>query len=354
MGLLPAGSRLAVGSVPHLDASLSVRFQCQAFPEIPSWPQMPKRTPRERLTHQGLSGLPGIQFKADGSAVWHEPTGGWAGLAASFGEELRAGRLDGAALTPEDAAGFFSFLAESRAAFRPERRAVKGQCAGPVSLGFALKGTNGQPVLGNKGAMAALSLFIARQALWQALRLKTLGLPVVIFLDEPSMGGFRPEKAGLSWEDVQGWFRNILVPLQEEGIVTGFHACGKGPFNWAFDTTAECIHVDVHRYQDHLLEEAPAMSRHLAQGGTLAFGLVPTSMSGGAFPEPAHLVERWMSFANAAAEKGVDMQRLAEGSLFSSSCGLGGGSLAVAEEASRCLSGLVSLWKITAKVGFSR
>jgi hypothetical protein len=352
MGILNGGSRIAVGSVPHMDPAASVRFQCQAFPEVPSWPQMPKRSPKERLTHQGLSGLPGIQFKPDGSAVWHEPSVGWKALSESFSGDRRAGRLETAALNPDEAAGFFSFLEEGPRYFRPEKQAVKGQCAGPVSLGFALKMVDGKSILTCPDAMSALTEFLTLQALWQARRLSEMGLPVVMFIDEPSLGGFQPEKAGLTWETVGSWFQKILEPLQTEGFLTGFHACGKGPYRWAFETTAEFIHVDVHRYQDMLLEESESLDRHLRQGGMLVFGLVPTAMSGGTFPDPAFLVEQWMAFAHTASRRGVDPALLAAGSVFSTSCGLGGGSLAVAEEASRCLSGLVSLWKITSKVGF--
>ncbi len=333
--------------MPHMDPSAAVRLQCQAFPEIPSWPQLPKRSVRERITFQGLSGLPNLHGRPDGALVWREPPEGWDLLTSRLRQERLDGHLDGAALTQEDAAGFFAFLDEGPRAFLPECAAVKGQCAGPVSLGLALRGTDGKPILGCASAMSALVEHLVNQALWQVRHLAVLRKPVVIFLDEPSLGGFQPQHYGLTWESVQAWYSRLLDPLQAEGVWTGFHACGKGPFHWALETSAECLHVDVTRYLDALRDDAATVSRHLRKGGWLAFGLVPTAMTGGMFPDAAALVERWMGFAHELSVRGVETRLLASRSLFSTACGLGGGSHAVAEEAARCLANFASLWRVT-------
>jgi len=168
------------------------------------------------------------------------------------------------------------------------------------------------------------------------------------------MGHFDPAKYGRTWDEIQGWFNRILEPLQEMGVLTGFHLCGKGPYLWALQSTAECLHLDAYRYLDDLKEEAAALQHYLKQGGWIAFGIVPTAMSGGTFPEAASLVDRWMGFAYGMGRLGVDPDLLAQRSIFSTSCGLGGGSQAVAEEAARCLSGTVSLWRIASGVGLNQ
>jgi hypothetical protein len=311
---------------------------------------LPKRSVRERITAQGLAGLPGLVFRAEGPVLTSEPAGGWEGLGARFREERRQGRLEGCAFTPDDAAGFFAFLEEAPGLLRPETLAVKGQCAGPVTLGLALRGPDGKPLLSRPEAMEALVEYLAAHALWQVRRLTNLGKPVVFFLDEPSWVGGKP---GPDEGTATGWLERILGPLQDEGVLTGIHACGKGPYGWALSTSAEVLHVDASRYLDALRGESVALGSHLRRGGWIAFGLVPTVLRGGAFPETADLVERWMAFAHGLAQDGVDPQLLTSRTLFSTACGLGGGSQAVAEEAARCLSGLIPLWKITAKVGLS-
>jgi hypothetical protein len=201
--------------------------------------------------------------------------------------------------------------------------------------------------------MEVLIEYLTLHALWQCSRLSALGKPVVFFIDEPSMGHFDPVKYGHTWEEVQGWFDRILGPLQEMGVLTGYHLCGKGPFRWALRSSAECVHLDAYRFLDDLKDDAHDLQHFLEQGGWLGFGIVPTAMSGGTFPEAASLVERWMAFNYAMGRLGVDPELMASRSFFSTSCGLGGGSQAVAEEAARCLAGVVSLWRIASGVGLN-
>lgn len=342
---------MAVGSLPQADAPAAVKAQCLAFPEIPAWPQLPKRSVRERLTLQGLGGLPGLHIRPEGTAVLREPEDGWDKWARQWAEARKSGDLDSARLTPDDAAGFFAFLQKGPEHFHGDPQALKGQTVGPVTLGMALRDPEGRPLLADPSAMEALVQYLANHALWQVRTLGALKKPLVFFLDEPSRGGWDPAGAGLDAKTVRDWYGKILEPLQDEGVLTGLHVCGKGPFGWAFETSAEALHFDAHRYLESLLQEAGSVRTFLDQGGHLSFGLVPTAMTGGSFPQAAALVDRWMAFAQALSRQGVPSQTLASRTSFSTSCGLGGGSLAVAEEASRCLAGLTSLWKITVRMG---
>ncbi|MGH7739469.1 MAG: hypothetical protein ACREL1_04910 [bacterium] len=74
-GISP-GARIAVGSLPHLDPPAAVQFQLRFFPEIPAWPQLPKRSPQEWMTRQGLSGLPGLIWDDSGKGLWTLSTDG--------------------------------------------------------------------------------------------------------------------------------------------------------------------------------------------------------------------------------------------------------------------------------------
>jgi hypothetical protein len=71
---LKEGSRLAVGSLPTMDPMAAVRSQLMAFPEIPAWPQLPKKSLKERMNFQGLSGLPGLSWLTPEQAVWTVPS----------------------------------------------------------------------------------------------------------------------------------------------------------------------------------------------------------------------------------------------------------------------------------------
>lgn len=350
MAFLNGGARVAVGSLPHTDPSSAVRFQCHAFPEVPAWPQLPKRHPREGLTRQGMGGIPGLTWAPDGKALCQEPDGGWESLLERWAGDLQSGRLDGAALDREEAPGFYAFMEESSQFFSKVTQAVKGQCVGPVTLGRALRTREGRPLLENPVAMDALAAYLALHALWQCRRLSGLGKPVVFFLDEPLLRGTGPGQADPAPEDMERWFDRILGPLQEDGVLTGFHLCGAGPFTGALASSAECLHLDAYRFMETLSGDPTGLQHFVGQGGYLAFGLVPTAMHEGTFPEPAALVDRWMGFCYSCGRHGVDPDALVRQSLFSTACGLGGGVQAVAEEAGRCLSATTALWRIASGV----
>ena len=350
---LTAGARIAVGSLPYLDPAEAVRAQARFFPEMPAWPQLPKKSIRETMVRQGLSGIPGLSWDEKDQPLW--------ALSPSDSEEalelLKWGneqnKLDRAAFGDAEAAGFSAFLSAWGEKPPASLGAVKGQCVGPVTLGLALVDENGEAVLGSKKGMEVLREYLLLHARWQVSRLSALGKPVVFFLDEPSLNGrFRPEEYGYHWKEIREWYRVFFEALQEEGVLTGLHCCGPGSWDWFFESPVEIFHVDAFRYLNQVEEQAGSFAGFIRRGGIVAWGMVPTAMSRGLFPEPAELLTRWIECFRKLRAQGLSPEEIAGRSLFSTSCGLGASPVSVAEEAGRCLDMLVSLWKAAAREGF--
>lgn len=347
------GARLAVGSLAYLDPGAAVKTQLMAFPDIPSWPQLPRKSPKERMTVQGLSDLPGLTWPTPEQAIWTVPPTDFAEVLEQLKGEGQAGRLERAAFKPEEAAGFFAFLKEAGRPSLSAVSAVKGQIAGPVTLGRLIQDENGKPLLSSRGGMEILREYLLMNARWQARELSHMGKPLVLFLDEPGLGtDFQPGDYGLDWKDVQGLFSEMLEPLQEEGILTGIHTCAPGPWNWVFDSPAEIFHFDGYRYLSQVQDSAKEFNSFFRKGGMVAWGMVPTFMDKGTFPDPAELLHRWVDLYHVLIKKGVRPEDLKGRSLFSTSCGLGNSSVSVSEEATRCLGALHSLWKMSAEEEF--
>jgi hypothetical protein len=342
------GSRLAIGSLPHLDASAAVRAQLLAFPEIPAWPQLPMKSTRERMGLQGLSGFPGIHWVTQVKPVWNAVPGEKIRLQELLFHENEENQLERAAFKPEEASGFFAFLSEASQLYGNRMTAVKGQLAGPITLGTLVHDEFNRPLLASKSSMAVLRTYLLMQARWQARQLSKLGKPIVLFLDEPVLGTFfKPQDFGLDWMEIKNWIGDLILALQEEEVITGLHCCGPQPWDWIFDTSAEMIHLDTFQYMKQIPENAERISRFIHRGGVLVWGMVPTGMSQGSFPEPAELVRQWEDMAETLVKKGVRKDELVRRSFFSTSCGLGNSPMGVAEEAIRCLGNMVSLWKAT-------
>lgn len=342
------GSRLAVGSLPHIDASAAVHAQLLAFPEIPAWPQLPMKSARERMGLQGLSGFPGIHWVTQTKPIWSATPAERARLQELLSHENQENRIERAAFKPEEASGFFTFLSEASKLHGNKMTAVKGQLAGPITLGSQVHDELNRPLLVSKDSMAVLRNYLLMQARWQTRQLSKLGKPVVFFLDEPVLGSFfKPQDFGLDWMEIKDWIGDLILALQEEEVVTGLHCCGPQPWEWIFDTPAEIIHLDTFQYMNQIPENVERISRFIHRGGVLVWGIVPTGMSKGVFPEPAELVRRWEDMAEMMVKKGVRKDELVRRSFFSTSCGLGNSPMGVAEEAIRCLGNMVSLWKAT-------
>jgi len=343
---LREGSRIAMGSMPGLDPQAAVQTQWRAFPEIPAWPQLPKRSEKERMNRQGLSGLPGLSWPSAEQPLFALSPPDLTEALEILKNENRENRLERAAFKPEEAAGFFAFLKESSRYISASTLAVKGQAIGPVSLGLSLTDENGKPLLSSKAAMRVLAEYITLHCRWQARKLAALHKPVVVFLDEPFLSSkFQPEDYGLGWGDVQGWLAGIFTALQEEGILTGLHSCGSGPWDWAFGLPVEIFHFDGFQYMNLLLENPNGLKEFIRRGGTVSWGLVPTGMVKGSFPDPAELFQIWEDAFGNLLKRGFDREELIGRSFFSTTCGLGNCSPGVAEEAIRCLGTLVSLWR---------
>jgi methionine synthase II (cobalamin-independent) len=331
-----------------MDASAAVRAQLLAFPEIPAWPQLPMKSARERMGLQGLSGFPGIHWVSQVKPIWNASPGKRAQLQELLSHENKENQLERAAFKPEEASGFFAFLSEASKLYGNKMTAVKGQLAGPITLGSQFHDELNRPLLAAKDSMEVLRTYLLMQARWQVRELHKLGKPVVFFIDEPVLGTFfEPQDFGLDWTEIKNWIGELILALQEEDVVTGMHCCGPQPWNWIFDTPAEIIHLDTFQYMKQIPENAERISRFIHRGGILVWGMVPTSMFQGAFPEPAELVRQWEDMAETLTKKGVRKDELVRRSFFSTSCGLGNSPMGVAEEAIRCLGNMVSLWKAT-------
>ena len=344
---------MAVGSLSSIDPAAAVRTQLMAFPDIPAWPQLPLKSPKEKMSVQGLSGLPGISWPTPEQAVWTLAPIDFPEVLEQLKEENQAGRLERAALKPEEAAGFSAFLKEAGRPGSSQASAVKGQLAGPVTLGRLIQDESGKPLLSSRGGMEILMEYLLMSARWQTRELSRMGKPVVFFLDEPGVGpDLQPGNYGLEWKYIQGWFSGLLEPLQEEGVLTGIHSCAPGPWDWVFDSPAEIFHFDAYRYLPQVLESAKGFDAFLRKGGILAWGMVPTSMDQGHFPDPAQIFHRWVDLFHDLVKKGLRPEDLKGRSIFSTSCGLGGSTVSVSEEALRCLNEFSALWNRGAEEDF--
>jgi hypothetical protein len=110
-----------------------------------------------------------------------------------YGYQVRESQLDlvleilhrnDGELSPSNAAGFGEFERALSSQLFSSPLAVKGQIEGPITLAACLF-HKGKPFLADPALFGAIAFHISQIINWQIDRLKSAGLPVLMFVDEP-------------------------------------------------------------------------------------------------------------------------------------------------------------------------
>jgi hypothetical protein len=303
-GLSP-GCVTGVGSLPFLDADEAVGFVAEHCPELPFWPQLPRRTSGEGVIGQGMGML--IEYLELSSRPYCWSVRGGAGPA--FEAALEG---DDAGLNPETAAGFFALERAIESGQFPAARAVKAQIEGPATLAHCLF-MDGEPVSRIPGWLERLAGFLERQVAWQVGRLRNLGLPVLFVIDEPALS--LVDEAGHSADAVAPALRRVLDAARVAGAAVGVHCCAPLPA-----VAFAGLGLDLLSFDAHLPvadDGFSGLARDiLGRGGSLAFGLAPTGPSS---MTAESMEARWLALASTIG----DPREVAARSVVTATCGLG-------------------------------
>ena len=314
-----AGGRvMGIGSLPHRDQRAAAAFAIGEF-EIATIPTLPRRSPAEGMIARAIVGLPGVSLGQYGS-VAVDPT--------RLGDDVPiVTALDGDAFV-----GLRAFL-ELADAINIDGQPVAWQFVGPVTLGVALQ---------RAGLRTADAFTIAADAVRQHLvhisELITSVLPnspQMMVLDEPwlvdLMGQDFPVPAGEAVDLI-----STAMAAVSGTATVGLHCCGPCDIATMLASGPQLISVAT---TEHLLDFAGYLARFLRDGGTIAWGVVPTD--GPALTSATRQRRALDALWEELVERGVDAHALRAQSLFTTVCGLDGHHVSVARRLAR----------ITAEIG---
>jgi len=315
--LSPGGLATGIGSLPHTDPDAAVAAVWRRLRELPFWPQLPRRSPQEGMVPQYVEGFP-----LDANLRIPGPDRAAAALERFYGKVL-AGDLEAFALGADRAPGFYALerlLVQERPA---DLRCVKAHVTGPVTMATSLKDPDGREVIHDEGFREAVAQLVALKALWQVRRLKGIGAPVIVFLDEPVMEVFGSAYSSLTREMVLDLWRPTLDALAGEPAWVGVHCCGNTDWGLLFDSGVHIVNFDAYHYLDKMLLYPREAQGFLERGGVIAWGIVPTSDEARSVGAP-DLIRRLEEAMERFARSGVDPSLLRRGCLLTPSCGMGG------------------------------
>ena len=318
----PACLATGIGSLPHQSAEEACELVLDNLKAIPFWPQLPGRSQSENMYAQFASGLPGLREENGKLAI--DTSSGFEQALAAFYERYLEAEDSGFALDPERAKGFFTFMDLLREP-HPKKNgfrqiALKGHITGPVSFGLSIQEPDGKPVLYNDLVMDAVAKNICMLARWQEDTLATLGLPTIMFYDEPFMATYGSAFFNYSADLVAHY-----IEVATEGVrsLTGIHCCANTDWNLILDSHVSIISFDAYGYADKLLLYADGLGEFLQRGGVMAVGMVPAVWDAAEDESAESLFARLDGFLGSLERRGIPRDLAAVRTLITPSCGLG-------------------------------
>jgi len=322
----PGWLPFAVGSMPQVDAMVAWDLILRAFPSIPGWPQLPRRTYLENMYVQFSEGFPGVTL-AD-QRIYVDRQGGLEPALerlylAYFDSDLSLGRMG-----HQYAAGLGALL-RREVALPQGLLALKGQVTGPVSWGLTVVDQNRRPILYDEVLCEAVAMHLRLKAAWQERELARLAPETIMFIDEPYMASYGSAYVSLGRDQARDLLEEVLAGLKG---LKGIHCCGNTDWSIILNTSADILSLDAYDYWEKLALYAEDVSRFLGRGGAIAWGIVPTNAI--AETETVEtLVARLHQVLDLLVARGVPQDALLQAGMITPSCGLGSTTPRLAERA---------------------
>ncbi len=312
-----------IGSVPFQDIEGTCRAILEQFPSMPFWPQFVKRSYVEDMSAQYCEGLPLLEINEQERTLVISPDKHAETELTVFYEHFLARDIDHFSVSRAFAPGLYTMLdlmKQDAGSYGPY---VKGQTVGPVTFAAGILDPNGKPILHNAELLEAMVNGLAIKAVWQARELGKTGKKPIIFLDEPYLSGFGSAFSPIQRHEVINILRTLIDYLRENSsALIGIHCCGNTDWPMIFEAGPDIINFDAFEYMDHFLLYPDEMVRFLKGGGSVAWGIVPTSGFSGKESVDGlfSILEKGLGRVH---EWGIDSEMLAERSLLTPACGMG-------------------------------
>ena len=302
----------AIGSMPHTDPEEACLLVARFLPEIPAWPQLPKRSFLESMYVQFSERFPGVVIEGericvDRSADLSQPL-----------EQLYASYLDNDleayATGPEYAAGLQAFLGMGLSPL-----AVKGQVTGPVSMGLTVADQDRRPILYDETLADALARHLRLKAAWQEMKLKAISPNTIIFVDEPYMSSFGSAYVPIAREQVVALLDEVFSGISG---LKGSHCCGNTDWSVMLSTSLDILSFDAYNYGHTVALYPNEVKAFLDRGGVLAWGIVTRDDTPLRGETASSLVDRFEEHVGELDRRGVPFRLQMQQSLITPSCGL--------------------------------
>lgn len=313
----------AIGSMPHTDPEEACSLVMKYLPDIPAWPQLPPRSPKENMGIQFSEGFPGIVVNGD--KVHIEPGADFETELTQVYFDAEQDNFDKYAVSLEYAAGFHAFLSQT-----PKLDMVKGQITGPITWGLMVTDKEGLAILYNENLAEATAKFLRLKASWQENALRQISRHTIVFVDEPYLLSLRSVFTSIPEDKV-----TILLEEVFQGIrgLKGLHCCGNTDWPVLLGTSTDILSMDAYNYASSFSCYPGEVNSFLERGGAIAWGIVPNNEEALSTETVSSLYDRLGEAIAPFTKNGISFKQILRQSLLTPSCGLASLSPAAARQA---------------------
>jgi hypothetical protein len=304
-----------IGSLPYDDPKLALDKVLDGRVSIPSWPQLPVLGYSESMYVQTGCHLPGIDIDEAGKKITvdidaYDPTEIYTAILSediSYFEH------------PEKYhRGLYEFTSRKDLDFYP---AIKGQVTGPISQGLQILDKNGRSVIYDESYSEIVRKTVNMTAKWQVKELSKHNRNVIMFFDEPSLTLLGTPFASISNDNAVEWMNESMEGLNCRKAI---HCCGNTDWAMVLRTNIDILSFDAYAYAHTIAMFPDEISAFLERGGTLSWGIVPSSDELIETETAENLGRMLKKSIETLADKGVDKWKILKGTILSPQCGLGG------------------------------
>jgi len=283
------------------------------LPELPAWPQLPKRSRLENMYAQFSEGFPGLVLEGDKIHV--ERTAEFDSQLEQLYTASSEDKPHNYSISAEHAAGLHAFLALKE----QHPKMVKGQITGPITWGLCATDREQRGILYDDLLAETLAKFLRLKAMWQERFLRQVSPETVIFVDEPYLTSLGTAFVSIPNEQV-----TILLEEVFSGIkgLKGVHCCGSTDWSLLLKSSTDILSFDAYNYADSLSCYPAEVNAFLERGGSIAWGIVPNDEGALAGESVASLYDRLGEAMAQFTRESIPFKQLVAQGLLTPSCTL--------------------------------
>lgn len=355
MSIKPKFLATGIGSMPFTDVEHAIDVSLKSMNESPIWPQLPKFGLHEQMEIQYSEGMPNVVIDEAKHRMYFDTSKDYSESFAGFYESYMTamegdGDCSSMAISPEFSKGLYAM--ENRLKSKNIKLPfVKVQVTGPCSFALTLVDENKRAIFYNDEFRDMIVKALAMKARWQIQKFKPYTAQgVICFIDEPILSAFGSSTyVSVKREDVVSLLNEVITAVHMDGGIAGIHCCGNTEWSILIDAGVDIVNFDAFEFGETIAMYADSVKAHLARGGMLAWGVIPTSVK---IREQSidGLCNQLEKVMNHLASKGIDKKLIAEQALITPSCGTGSMEPADAEKVFEMLAGVSKAMKV--KYGF--